>query len=79
MGSIRRSFWDHHVIARLIRQSSVIRFESPCALMHEICFVPIRVTDEMDHRRSVDREVETRVLALHHENLASSTGWRQLR
>src|SRR5437899_10201805 len=78
VGSIRRSFGDNHVITWLVRQSSVVRFKSPCALMHEVRFVSIRIPYEVDHRRSVDRQVETRILALHNENRSSSNGWRHL-
>ena len=54
VGSIGRSFGDYHVIAWLVGQSSVVRFKSPCALMHEVRFVSIRIPYEVDHRRSVD-------------------------
>src|SRR5262245_47964600 len=65
VNTVGRPLGNDDIIARLVREYSIIRFESPAALMHKVQFIPISIANEMTHRFRTIRYIEADILAVH--------------
>src|SRR5690242_7825433 len=68
VNSIGCTFGDHYVIAWLVGKNAIIGFKPASAPMHEMDFISIRIAHEIGHRLSPAGNVETCILALHHQH-----------
>jgi hypothetical protein len=63
--AIRRAFWEDHIVAGLIAEHAIVRFESAAALVNEVEFVAVAVAEKMGHRPRASRQHDAGIPAPH--------------